>query len=261
MSGEPRLAISGLQVRIGGRQVVDLDRLDLAPGEILGLAGESGSGKSMTAQAILGLTRAMGADVSGSIVFEGTELVGLAERAMRKVRGRAIAMIFQSPVSSQNPVFRVGDVFVRALRLHGAGSKSEALERARSALREVLLAPDLLERYPSQLSGGQAQRVAIALALALRSDVLLADEPTSALDVTVQAEILDLLRGVREETGMSVLFISHDLAVIAELCDRVAVMQRGRIVEVGPALEVLTRPEDDYTKELVASVPWIGQGG
>ena len=134
-----------------------------------------------------------------------------------------------------NPVFKVGDVFTRTLRLHGAASKREAESATKDALEEVLLAPDLLERYPSQLSGGQAQRVAIAMALALRSEVLLADEPTSALDVTVQQEILDLLRTLRAETGMSVLFISHDLAVLAELCDRVAVMQRGRIVETGPA--------------------------
>jgi ABC-type glutathione transport system ATPase component len=170
-------------------------------------------------------------------------------------------MIFQSPIPALNPVYRVGAVFVRALRLHGAGSASDALDRARTALRNVLLAPELLERYPSQLSGGQAQRVAIAMALALRSEVLLADEPTSALDVTVQAEILDLLRTVRAETGMSVLFISHDLAVIAELCDRVAVMQHGRIVEEGAAREVLTRPADDYTKELVAAVPRVGGEG
>ena len=260
MSTEPRLAIEGLQVRIGGRHVVDLAHLHVDPGEILGLAGESGSGKSMTAQAVLGLTRTIGAAVDGSIVFEGIELVELDEAAMRDIRGRRIAMIFQSPISSLNPVFRVGDVFVRALRLHGAASKSDAVERAKAALREVVLSPELLDRYPSQLSGGQAQRVSIAMALALRSEVLLADEPTSALDVTVQAEILDLLRSLRAETGMSVLFISHDLAVIADLCERVAVMQRGRIVEEGIAREVLTTPTEPYTQELVASVPRIGGG-
>ena len=261
MSAETRLSIEGLTIRIGGRQVVGLDQLTLDPAEIVGLAGESGSGKSMTALAVLGLTRAMGAEVAGSITFEGIQLVGLDEASFRRIRGRRIAMIFQSPVSSLNPVFRVGDIFVRALRLHGAGSKSDAVDRAKAALREVLLSPELLNRYPSQLSGGQAQRVSIALALALRSEVLLADEPTSALDVTVQAEILDLLRGLRDETGMSVLFISHDLAVIAELCDRVAVMQRGMIVEAGPARDVLTRPAEDYTKELVASVPRVGTRG
>jgi ABC-type glutathione transport system ATPase component len=168
-------------------------------------------------------------------------------------------MIFQSPVSSLDPLLRVGELFERTLRLHGV-RKREASERAESALREVLLSPDLLQRYPHELSGGQAQRIAIAMALALRSQVLLADEPTSALDVTVQAEILDLLRRVREERGMSVLFISHDLAVIAELCDRVAVMQLGRIVEEGETARVLGEPEDEYTKRLVAAVPKIGAG-
>ena len=168
-------------------------------------------------------------------------------------------MIFQSPVSSLDPLLRVGELFERTLRLHGVG-KRDASERAESAFREVLLSPDLLSRYPNELSGGQAQRIAIALALALRSEVLIADEPTSALDVTVQAEILDLLRRVREERGMSVLFISHDLAVIAELCDRVAVMRLGRIVEEGATARVLGEPVDDYTKLLVAAVPRIGAG-
>ena len=254
----PRLALRDATIAIGGRRIVDLDRLELAPGEVVGLAGESGSGKSMTAQAILGLTRAMGAEVRGSIQLDGEELVGMPESKLRDIRGRRIAMIFQSPVSSMNPVFKIGDVFIRTLRLHGADSKHEAESRTKDAFEEVLLAPDLLGRYPSQLSGGQAQRVAIAMALALRSEVLLADEPTSALDVTVQQEILDLLRRVRAETGMSVLFISHDLAVLAELCDRVAVMQHGRIVETGLARSVLTHPEDAYTKELVAAVPRLG---
>jgi ABC-type dipeptide/oligopeptide/nickel transport system ATPase component len=153
-------------------------------------------------------------------------------------------------------VFKVGRVVLGALRLHGM-SKSEATEAATRAMREVLLAPDLLDRYPAQLSGGQLQRVAIALALALRARVLLADEPTSALDVTVQAEVLELLRVLREREGMSVLLISHDLAVVAELCDRVAIMQAGRIVEQGPAAQVLSAPRHRYTADLLAAVPRI----
>ncbi len=255
-----KLAIRDLRIRFGPREVVHIDELELASGEILGLAGESGSGKSMTALAIVGLAGTLGATVSGSIALDGRELVGAPERELRDIRGRRIAMIFQSPVPSFNPVFRVGDVFVRALLLHGAGSKDEARRRAREALASVLLGPDLLERYPHELSGGQAQRVAIALALALQSEVLLADEPTSALDVTVQAEILELLRALRRDFGMSVLFITHDLAVIAELCDRVAVMREGRVVEEGSAREVLSEPRDSYTRELVAAVPKVGRG-
>jgi ABC-type glutathione transport system ATPase component len=251
-----RLAIAGLGVRFGDRQVVDVDELSLGAAEIVGLAGESGSGKSMTTLAILGLAHTVGATVTGSITLDGTELTGLSQRELREVRGGRIAAIFQSPSMAFSPVFRVGSVVHGALRLHGM-SRSEAAEAADRAMRQVLLSPSLLDRYPSQLSGGQLQRVAIAIALALRAEVLLADEPTSALDVTVQAEVLELIRELREREGMSVLFISHDLAVVAELCDRVAVMRGGRIVEQGPAGTVLSAPQDPYTADLIASVPTI----
>lgn len=253
----PKIAVRDLRIAFDGREVVSLDRLDLANGEVLGLAGESGSGKSMTSLAILGLAPTVGASVTGSVALDGRELLALPASELRDIRGRRIAMIFQSPVSAFNPVIRVGDLFRRTLRLHGA-SKDEAGERADASMREALLSPDLLRRYPHELSGGQAQRVAIAMALALRSDVLLADEPTSALDVTVQAEILELIRRLREERGMSVLFISHDLAVIAELCDRIVVLRAGRVVEEGRAADVLGDPREDYTRELVAAVPKVG---
>jgi peptide/nickel transport system ATP-binding protein len=255
-----RLAVRDLRIAFGEREVVRLDRLDLGAGEVLGLAGESGSGKSMTALAITGLAPTMGATVTGTVTLDGRELLGLPQSELRHVRGRQIAMIFQNPVSAFNPVFRVGDLMVRTLRLHTGVSKPEGVKAAGEALRTVLLSPDLLSRYPHQLSGGQAQRVAIALALALEAEVLLADEPTSALDVTVQAEIVEFLRRMRDERGMSVLFISHDLAVLAELSDRIVVMREGELVEEGRTADVLGRPEQDYTKELVAAVPKVGRG-
>jgi len=254
------LEISGLQVRFGMLPVVNIERLALGEAEILGLAGESGSGKSMTALSVLGLAWSTGAEMSGSITLDGLELVGLPERELRQIRGRRIAAIFQSPAAAFNPVFRVGRIAADALARHGLAG-SEAADRVASAMRQLLLSPDLLRRYPAQLSGGQLQRVAIALAVALRAQVLLADEPTSALDVTVQAEVLELLRELRARDGMSVLFISHDLAVIAELCDRVAVMRQGRIVEQGPTEVVLGAPGNPYTAELLAAVPVIAGGG
>lgn len=254
-----RLQITDLEVRLGGRPVVSIGELGVGKAEIVGLAGESGSGKSMTTLAILGLARTVGATVSGSIRLDGTELTGLPDRELRAVRGGRVAAIFQSPSMAFSPVFRVGAVVLGALRRHGM-SRAEAAEAAARAMRQVLLPPELLHRYPSQLSGGQLQRVAIALALALRADLLLADEPTSALDVTVQAEVLELLRGLRDRAGMSVLFISHDLAVVAELCDRVAIMRDGQIVEQGPTGQVMSAPGHPYTAELLAAVPVIRAG-
>jgi peptide/nickel transport system ATP-binding protein len=251
-----RIEISGLDVRFGARRVVGIEELGLGEGEILGLAGESGSGKSLTTLAVLGLAHTVGATVTGSIRLNGMELTTLPPRAMREIRGRRVAAIFQSPSSAFSPVFRVGSVVQRALALHGL-TRREAADRAAAAMRAVFLSPDLLRRYPSQLSGGQLQRVAIALALALQAEVLLADEPTSALDVTVQAEVLELLRELRGQRGMSILFISHDLAVVAELCDRVAVMRDGEIVEQGPVGRVVSAPQNAYTAELLASVPKI----
>ena len=252
-----KLAIRDLEVRFGDRPVVQLGELDVGEAEIVGLAGESGSGKSMTTLAVLGLAHTVGATVSGSIRLDGTELTGLPAREWQAVRGRRIAAVFQSPAAAFSPVYRVGTFMLRALRLHGL-PRPAAAEALTRAMRQVVLPPGLLDRYPSQLSGGQLQRVAIALALALRAEVLLADEPTSALDVTVQAEILELLRELRAREGMSVLLISHDLAVIAELCDRVAIMKDGRLVEQGPTGQVVSAPASAYAAELLASVPRIG---
>ena len=254
-----KLEIRDLRVSFGGQPVASVPELTVDRGEIVGLAGESGSGKSMTILAVLGLAETAGAAVTGSVRLDGQELTGLSGARMRAIRGARIAAIFQSPSLAFNPVFRVGAIVSRALRQHGL-SAAQARDRADAAMRSVLLAPDLLDRYPAQLSGGQLQRVAIALALALRAEVLLADEPTSALDVTVQAEVLELLRELRDSRGMAILFVSHDLAVIAELCDRVAVMRAGQVVEQGPTGQVIAAPRHEYTRELLAAVPRLSGG-
>jgi ABC-type glutathione transport system ATPase component len=252
------IAVRDLEVSFGDRVVARVPQLDLGRGEVVGLAGESGSGKSMTALAILGLAGQAGARVSGSIALEGRELLGLPERELRRIRGRRIAMVMQSPRGALSPTSRLGALFDRTLAAHGV-EKADRRRRAGAAMAEVRLDEELLARYPHQISGGQAQRFAIALALALRAGVLLADEPTSALDVTVQAEVVELLRRVRDEHGTAVLFISHDLAVIGELAQRLVIMRSGDVVESGPARTVLAAPEAEYTRELVGAVPVIGR--
>lgn len=254
-----KLAIRNLDIAFGGRQTVQIDEFDCDGGEIVGLVGESGSGKSMTATAVLGLAQRLGATVHGSIKLDGEELIGASERTLRFIRGRRIAMIFQSPGSAFNPVMRVGDVFNHTLHLHGVRSRAAATKRAERALEEVLLPVIALNRYPHQLSGGQLQRVAIALALALDAEVLLADEPTSALDVTVQAEILTLLTRLRAR-GFAVMLITHDLGVVSEVADRVAVMQSGKLVEFGPTRAVLLHPQHAYTQTLLRAVPRMRSG-
>jgi ABC-type glutathione transport system ATPase component len=259
-----KLAILKLDIAFGDRPIVQIGELNCEAGEIVGLVGESGSGKSMTATAVLGLAERLGATVNGSIKLDGEELIGASERTLRSVRGRRVAMIFQSPGSAFNPVMRVGSVFDRTLRLHGVRSRAASRKRAELALEEVLLPAIALNRYPHQLSGGQLQRVAIALALALDAEVLLADEPTSALDVTVQAEILTLLTKLRTR-GLAILLITHDLAVVSQVADRVAVMQSGKLVEVGLTRTVLAHPQHLYTRTLLSAVPRmrsnIAQGG
>ncbi len=229
-------------------------------GEILGLVGESGCGKSVTSLSILGLITSPGKVVEGEILFAGRDLLKLSESEMVKMRGNRISMIFQQPQSSLNPVFRVGDQVAEVLQIHERLSKDEAWSRAVDLLRKVGI-PDAEKRaraYPHEISGGQAQRVMIAMALALNPQLLIADEPTTALDVTIQAQILDLMRNLRTNMDTAVILITHDLGVIAEMADRVAVMYAGRIVEQSDVKSLFKHPLHPYTQGLIASIPILG---
>ena len=255
------LEIDGLHVRFATRdgivKAVDGVSLSLERGRTLGIVGESGSGKSVTALTIMGLTRFPNASIEGEILFEGTNLLGLQPDELQRLRGRRIAMIFQDPLSSLHPLYRVGWQIVEAIRAHEHVSESEARRRALDALVEVGIPSPVerLEAYPHELSGGMRQRVMIAMALVLDPEILIADEPTTALDVTVQAQILDLIRELQEEHGTAVVLITHDLGVVAETAHDVAVMYAGRIVEHGPLDAVLDVPEHPYTWGLLRSMP------
>jgi ABC-type dipeptide/oligopeptide/nickel transport system ATPase component len=237
-------AVDGVSFRIGA-------------GETLGLVGESGSGKSVTALAILRLLQPPGRVAGGRVVFEGRDLLALPEHEMRGIRGARISLIFQEPMTALNPVMRVGDQIAEGLVCHGLAGWTEARARAVELLEAVKI-PDAARRardYPHQLSGGMRQRVMIAIALACRPPLIIADEPTTALDVTIQAQVLDLLRELRAAFNLSLLLITHDFGVIAEMADRVAVMYRGRLVEEGPVRQILRDPQHDYTRTLLAAVP------
>ena len=241
---------------------VDDVSFEIRPGETLGLVGESGSGKSVTAMSIMRLVQPPGRVAGGRIIFQGRDLLALNERAMQEVRGAAISLIFQEPATALNPVFSVGDQIAETLIVHRRASKRDARADAVALLRSVRI-PDPESRaadYPHQLSGGMRQRVMIAMALACRPALVIADEPTTALDVTIQAQILDLLQEMKASFGLSVLLITHDLGVIAETADRVAVMYAGRIVETGPVRAVLRTPQHPYTRGLLASIPGGARG-
>ena len=232
----------------------------IAAGETLGLVGESGSGKSVTAFSVLRLVQPPGRITGGQIIFEGRDLLTLTEREMRQVRGARISLIFQEPMTALNPVMRVGDQIAEALTVHGQATPREARERAVALLEAVHIA-DASRRvrdYPHQLSGGMRQRVMIAIALACHPALVIADEPTTALDVTIQAQVLDLLRELRAQYNLALLLITHDFGVIAEMADRVAVMYRGAIVEQGPVRQILRTPAHEYTRGLLAAVPGLG---
>jgi len=254
----PLLDVQRLSVSFGnGLPAVDDVSFQLAPGETLGLVGESGSGKSVTAFSILRLLPSPGRIVSGKVMFEGRDLLGLPEREMRTIRGARIALIFQEPMSALNPVMRVGDQIAEALLVHGQATPTEARARAIELLQAVRI-PDASHRvrdYPHQLSGGMRQRVMIAIAMACRPPLIIADEPTTALDVTIQAQVLDLLRELRQRYNLALLLITHDFGVIAEMADRVAVMFQGKLVEQGTVREVLRHPAHEYTRSLLAAVP------
>ncbi len=264
---EPVLRVEGLCVSARTEQglkplVQDLS-FDLKKGETLAIAGESGSGKSITSLAIMGLLPQPAVRVTGGhIRFGGQDLTALPEAALRGIRGDRIAMIFQEPMTSLNPVMTVGTQLAEAIRAHDPVTRAEARKRAVEALRAVRLSePDRrMGQYPHELSGGMRQRVMIAMALALKPEVLIADEPTTALDVTVQREVLDLLRDLQRQMGTAIILITHDMGVVAEMADRVIVMRQGRQVETAPTADIFDRPQADYTRALLAAVPRMGQG-
>jgi peptide/nickel transport system permease protein len=237
--------------------------LQIQPGECLGLIGESGSGKSVTALSIMGLVASPpGKITGGSVYYRGEELVGAPYELLRSLRGRKVAYIFQDPLATLHPLYTVGDQLIEAVRVHGNVPKAEARAHAIEQLKSVRIpnAEDRVDNYPHEMSGGMRQRVGIAMALANDPDVIIADEPTTALDVTVQAQILTLLDDLRRDRGVAILFITHDFGVVAQLCDRVAVMYAGRIVEQGTTDEILATPAHPYTRRLMACVPELGGG-
>ena len=263
---EPLLEIRDLSVRFdadeGTVHAVDRMSLELAPRQVLGIVGESGCGKSVTALSILGLLPPT-ATVTGSIRFEGAELLGASRTRLRTIRGRQISFVFQEPMTSLNPVFRVGDQIEEVLREHLPISRRAARERVVELL-DLVHIPDprrRVDEYPHQLSGGMRQRVVIAMALACDPKILIADEPTTALDVTIQAGILDLLRELRERLGTAIILITHNLGVVADLADRVVVMYAGRKAEEAPVHELFASPQHPYTIGLLGAVPRTGAKG
>jgi len=257
----PLLQARNLSVGFAGDRgafttVVDDVSFDIAAGGILGVVGESGSGKSVTARAVLRMLAPSASVTNGSVLFRGENLLEVSEARMRSLRGREMAMVFQDPQSTLNPVIRIGQQIEEVLRIHGA-DRTTARRRTLELLEQVGIAdPERARRrYPHEFSGGMRQRVVIAIALANRPSLLIADEPTTALDVTVQAQVLDLLREMRKELGIAILLITHDMGVVADTCDDVLVMHRGRVVERGPVASVLTKPEDPYTSRLLAAIP------
>jgi ABC-type glutathione transport system ATPase component len=256
------LLSAGLSVRYGEKPAVLRDvRLEIRRGEVLGLVGQSGSGKSTLAMAILGLLDRKRAQAVGAIEFDGRELLTLRERDLRALRGRKIALVLQSPLSSLNPALKIRTQLKEAWKAHAAGPGADCESAIRAALESVSLpsSNEFLRKYPSQMSVGQAQRVLIAMAVMHRPALLIADEATSALDVITQSEILALFRELNRSSGMAILYISHDLASVAGICDRIAILHEGQIVETGTTEQVLTNPRHEYTQRLMAAMPKMPQ--
>jgi peptide/nickel transport system ATP-binding protein len=257
---EPLLSVKDLHVSFateeGVVQAVDGVSFDLAPGEVLAVVGESGSGKSVTAMTLMGLTRSPNARFEGQAHYKGTELVGASEPELRRVRGAEIAMIFQDPMTSLNPVHRIGRQIVEQIQEHEGLPDQLARERTIELLDRVGIprARERIDDYPHEFSGGMRQRVMIALALSCSPSILIADEPTTALDVTIQAQILERIRDLREETGAAVILVTHDLGVVADIADRIAVMYAGRIVEEGTLDQIFYDPQHPYTWGLLGSI-------
>ena len=263
---EPLLRVDDLRVVFGppGREQVAVDgvSLSLNPGEVLGIVGESGCGKTLTALSILRLIpNPPGRIAAGRILFRGQDLARASEKAMNRIRGKEISMIFQEPMTALNPVFKIGEQIGETLRVHDGLTRAQARSGALQMLERVGISnpEQRLGQYPHELSGGMRQRIMIAIALACRPQILIADEPTTALDVTIQAQILLLLRELQSELGMAVILITHDLGVVAQVVDRVAVMYAGRIVEEGSAAAVFERPSHPYTRLLLESIPGLDQ--
>jgi len=260
---EVRNLTTRFQTRAGWVTAVNDVSFSVAPGQIMGLVGESGSGKSVTGFSLLGLIDPPGEITAGEVRVAGENLRGMSDEACRRMRGRRIAMVFQDPMMTLNPVLTIGEQMAMAIRNHAPCSKRVALERAAQALQIVgIPAPrDRLAAYPHQLSGGMRQRVAIAMALLHQPAVIIADEPTTALDVSIQSQILAEVRRLADDTGTAIVWVSHDLAVVAALADSVSVMYAGRIVESGPASAVIAAPRHPYTQGLLASIPSLHSPG
>ncbi|HEX4330894.1 MAG TPA: ABC transporter ATP-binding protein [Usitatibacter sp.] len=260
----PLLEVRHLRVEFNTRRgtlvAIDDVSFDIAPGEVLGVVGESGAGKSITGTAIIGLLEPPGRIAGGEILLEGRRIDNLPPEAMRKVRGKQIGAIFQDPLTSLNPLYTIGRQLIETIRTHLPLDSAAARKRAIELLAEVgIPAPERrIDHYPHQFSGGMRQRVVIALALCANPELIIADEPTTALDVSIQAQIITLLKRLCRENGTAVMLVTHDMGVIAETADRVAVMYAGRIVEIGPVQEVIHNPQHPYTAGLMGSIPSVG---